>query len=40
MISEQTQREAFKNIFKDELSGWYNRQSSYAMKMTEEQINK
>lgn len=40
MLSEPTQREAFKSLMKENLSEWYSKETGYVYKMTEQLFNK
>ena len=40
MLAEPTQREAFKSLMKENLSGWYDKETGYVYKMTEQLFNK
>lgn len=38
MIGDATQREAFKSLVKENLSEWYNKETGYTFKMTEQLV--
>lgn len=40
MLADPTQREAFKSLVKENLSDWYDKETGYVYKMTEQLFNK